>query len=319
MKRRHLLAAAALLPGGARAQGQPPPLIGVMRVNSAGNEQFTPVLKADLKRLGLEEGKNYRLQVMFAEGDVSRMPGLAETLVKAGARVLVAFGNSGVAAAQKVTRDVAIVGMANDLAGGGLVAGMARPGGNTTGVSIMAHELEEKRLEVLHEMVPDARRIGALQDPGITLPATIDKLTAAAAKLGLALTVANAEKPAEIGPALEKLAAAQVEAVTVLASPVLNDQRTTLMAEMNRRRWPAIWEWPETVEQGGLVSYAPRITLVYRYVAVHVAKVLRGTKPADLPIEQPTTFTLAINTSAARAIGLQIPEAMLLRADVVVD
>ncbi len=317
MKRRHLLASAAMFPAAAWAQGELP-LVGVVRVNAPGNEQFTPVFKRDLARLGFEEGKNYRLKVLFAEGDVSLMPRLAATLVTDGAKVLVAFGNSGVIAAQKATKVVPIVAMANDLASGGLVASMARPGGNTTGISIMAHELEEKRLEILHEIAPSARRIGVLRDPGITLPATIDKLQAAAGKLGLTLTVVHVAKPADIAPALEKLAAAQVEAVAVLASPLLNDQRATLIAEMTRRRWPAIWEWPETVEQGGLASYAPRISLVYRHVAVQVAQILRGAKPADLPVEQPTTFTLAINTSAAKAIGLKIPDEMLLRADVVV-
>jgi putative ABC transport system substrate-binding protein len=319
MKRREFVAAAALLPVlPARAQAQPP-LIGVVRVGGSSEEQFAPVFRRDLARLGFEEGKDYGLKLLFAEGDPTRQPALAAELVKQGAALLVAFGNAGTVAAQHATRDVPIVAMANDLVGARLVASMARPGANTTGVSIMGHELEEKRLEVLHEIVPAARRIGVLADTTTTEKATLQKLEVSAGRLGLSLTIAEAQKPPEVAAALERLDSTKVEAVSVLASPFLNGQRGRLIAEMNRRHWPAMWEWPETVEEGGLVSYAPRISLIYRYVAVQVAKVLKGTKPADLPIEQPTVFTLAINTSAAKKIGLQVPEAMLLRADVVVD
>jgi putative ABC transport system substrate-binding protein len=317
MKRRSFLAA-ALLPAAASAQ-QPPPLIGVLRVGGRADEQFEPVFRRDLARLGWEDGKSYRLQVLFADGDSSRLRAMAAELVKAGSKVLVTFGNRGAAAAQAATKEIPIVAMADDLVAWGLVASMARPGGNTTGVSILAHELDVKRLEVLHELVPQAKKIGVVNDDNFTIPGELEKLQAAAARIGLALTVVHVRTVPEIAPALAALAAAGVEAVQFMASPFLNGARGTFITAMAKMKLPALYEWPETVEEGGLVAYGPRISLCYRHVAVLVNKVLRGAKPADLPIEQPATFVLAINTGAARAIGLTLPEAMLLRADVVVD
>ena len=322
MKRRSLLAAPALLPApllSLGAHAQQPPLIGVLRVGSRADDQFEPVFRRDMTRLGWEDGKSYRSQYLFAEGDTGRLPALAETLVKAGARAIVAFGNVGTAAAQAATREIAIVAMADDLASSGLVASMARPGGNTTGVSIMGYELDPKRLEVLHELVPPARRIGVIADENAGRKGAIDRIEPGAARLGVALAVVRAETYADLAPALARLAAAKVEAVDVLASPFLNAQRATFVEQFRAMRLPAIYEWPETVEEGGLASYGPRIALCFRHVAVLVSKVLKGAKPADLPIEQPTSFTLALNTGTARAIGLALPEAMLLRADVVVD
>ena len=307
-----------LSPTAVRAQ-QVPPLIGVLRVGSRADEQFEPVFRRDLARLGWEDGKTYRLQVLFADGNSSRLTALTAELVKAGPKVLVAFGNAGVKAAQAAAKDIPIVAMANDLVAAGLVSSMARPGGNTTGISILAHELDGKRLEVLHDMAPQARKIGVVTDDNFEIKGQLEKLQAAALNFGLALTVVNVQTPAEIAPAIAALAAARVEAVQFMTSPFLNSTRATFIAAMTKMKLPAMYEWPETVEEGGLVSYAPRISLCYRHVAVLVSKVLRGAKPADLPIEQPTTFTLAVNTGTAHAIGLTLPEAMILRADVVVD
>ena len=230
-----------------------------------------------------------------------------------------AFGNPGVAAAQAATRDVPIVAMADDLVAVGLVPSMARPGGNTTGLSIMGHELDVKRLEVLHEIAPQALRVGVVMDDNSALKGEVAKLEQAAAKLGLEPTIVHASRREQIAPAMASLAAARVESVQFLASPFLNGARATFIDQILTMKVPAMYEWPETVEEGGLVSYAPRISLCYRHVAVLVSKVLRGAKPADLPIEQPATFTLAVNTGTAHAIGLTLPEAIILRADMVVD
>ena len=320
MRRRDFLAAtgAALLPASVAAQPQPP-LIGVLRVGGRADDQFEPVFRRDLARLGWEDGKTYRLQILFADNDSSRLPALAAELVKAGSKVLVAFGQVGVATVQSATREIPIVAMSDDLVERGLVASMARPDGNTTGVSVLARELDVKRLEVLHEFAPQATKIGVVIDDVFAIGGALETLQAAAPRLGLALTVVHVQTPAEIAPAMATLAAAKVEAVQFLASPFLHGTRAVFMAEMNRMKVPALYEWPETVEDGGLMAYGPRISLCYRHVAVLVNKVLHGAKPADLPVEQPTIFTLAINTRTALAIGLQVPEQMLLRADVVVD
>lgn len=307
-----------LSPAVAHAQ-QGPPLIGVMRVNVKSAEQFEDGFRRDMARLGWEESRGYRTQYLWADGDTDRLPAIAAELVKAGARVLVAFGNPGVAAAQAATREIPIVAMSDDLVAVGLVSSMARPGGNTTGLSIMGHELDVKRLEVLHEIAPQARRIGVVMDDNQALKGEIARLEQAAAKLGLQPIIEHAVRREQIAPAMANLASARVEAVQFLASPFLNGTRSTFIEQILAMKVPAMYEWPETVEEGGLVSYGPRISLCYRHVAVLVSKVLRGAKPTDLPIEQPATFALAINTGAARAIGLSLPEAMLLRADVVVD
>src|SRR5260370_847006 len=314
MKRRSFLAVPAVLPAFAYAQQQQP-LIGVLRVGSQRDEQFMPVFRRDMARLGWEDGKTYRAEVAFADGDASRLPALAAGLVKAGARVLVPFGNAGVAAAQAATKEIPIVAMADNLVALGMVASMARPGGNTTGVSILAHELDVKRLEVLHELVPQARKIGVVIDDNFARHGELDRLQEGAAKIGLALTVGHSRTVPQIAPALAAFAAAGVEAVEVLASPFLHGTRAIFIAPMAKMKLPALYEWPETVEEGGLVAYGPRLSLCYRHVAVLVNKVLRGAKPADLPIQQPLTSVLAINTGPARAIGLTPPEATLLRPD----
>jgi putative tryptophan/tyrosine transport system substrate-binding protein len=317
MKRRIFLGL-ALLPAVSQAQ-QPPPLIGVMRVNARGAEQFAEPFQRDMTRLGWQEGRTYRTQFLWADGDTSRLPAMAAELLQSGARVLVTFGNFAMAAAQAATKQVPIVGIADDLVGAGLVPSMARPEGNTTGVSIMGHELNAKRLEILHEIAPQAHRIGVIRDEVNAVKGTSEKLEKAAQSLGLKLTVVSIATRDEIAPGLAALAAARVEAVQVLPSPFLNSQRATFVERIREMKLPAIYEWPETVEEGGLASYGPRQSLCFRHVAVLVSKVLHGAKPSDLPIEQPTTFTLAINTGAAQAIGLQVPETILLRADVVVD
>jgi putative ABC transport system substrate-binding protein len=321
MRRRTFLAAAAAGPSLAPSltHAQPvPPLIGVLRVNAAASEPFVGVFRRDMARLGLEEGKGYRMRVLFADGDSARLPALAADLVAGGARLIVAFGNAGVAAAQQATRTIPIVGMADDLAGSGLVASMARPGGNTTGVSIMGFELDAKRLELLHEIVPAARRLGVFVDSAARSGGRAH-VEEAANKLGLQLAFLPANRPEDLQPAMARLHEAKVDAVLFLPSPFLQGERAWFIQRMRESRLPAMYEWPESVEEGGLMSYAPRITLCFRHVAVQVAKILRGAKPADLPVEQPSLFTLALNAGTARTIGLQIPEAMLLRADLVVD
>ena len=220
-----------LSPTVVRAQ-QVSPLIGVLRVGSRTDEQFEPVFRRDLARLGWEDGKTYRLQVLFADGKSSRLAELTAELVKAGPKVLVAFGNVGVETAQAAAKDIPIVAMANDLVAAGLVSSMARPGGNTTGVSILAHELDGKRLEVLHDIAPQARKIGVVTDDNFEIKGQLEKLQAAAFNFGLALTVVNVQTPAEIAPAIAALAAARVEAVQFMTSPFLNSARATFIAAM---------------------------------------------------------------------------------------
>jgi putative ABC transport system substrate-binding protein len=184
-------------------------------------------------------------------------------------------------------------------------------------VSILATELDAKRLELLHEAAPAVRRIGVLYDPG--LPRSLPSLKSAAPKLGIDIAFAHGQTESEIAAAIKTLVAEKVGAVNVLASANLNAFRAYQIAEFARARIPAIYEWPETAEQGGFLGYGPRNTAVYRQIAELVNKILRGAKPADLPVEQPTKFELVINLKTAKAIGINVPETVMLRADKVIQ
>jgi putative ABC transport system substrate-binding protein len=184
-------------------------------------------------------------------------------------------------------------------------------------VSILASELNVKRLEILHEFVPQARRIAALADS--TTISTRVQLASAARELNVELVPFEAGSPDELGRALDAIAATKIEAVNVLASPLLQVSRPQIIARMRDHGLPAIYQWPESAEDGGLLAYGPRQLLCYRHVITLVDKVLRGAKPSDLPIEQPSKFELAVNLKTASALGMPIPPTLLLRADEVIE
>jgi putative ABC transport system substrate-binding protein len=242
---------------------------------------------------------------------------LARELVAQQASLIITFGNSGIQAVQQATTSIPIVGMSDDMVGDGLVVSMARPGGNTTGISIFGKELNAKRLELLHEFAPQAHRIAVLADPDLF--GNRLQLETAAHALGLELFVFTAQNRDEMVRALDAMETTQVEAVNILTSPFLNAARNIIIERLRRARLPSIFEWPESAQEGGLLGYGPRALLVYRLVAGLADKVLRGAAPADLPIEQPTRFALALNLKTAKAIGLTIPEALLSRADEVIE
>ena len=245
------------------------------------------------------------------------MPSLAGELVAQNVDLIIPFGDPAIRAAQRATQAIPIVGMTDDMIGSGLAASLARPGGNTTGVSILASELDVKRLEILHDFVPQARRIAVLAD--LSTISTRTQLANAARDLGVELVPFEAQNPGEIGRALDAVAGAKVEAVNILASPLLNAARLQTIDRMRNARLPAIYQWPETAEDGGLLAYGPRQVLCYRHVVSLVDKVLRGAKPADLPIEQPSKFELAVNLKTASALGMTISPTLLLRADEVIE
>ncbi len=323
MNRRELLSAggAFLLPAtvAVAPAAQTLPLVGVLRMNSPGTERFEPIFRRDMGRLGWQDGRTIRYRYAFAEGQPERLDGLAAELVQAGSQVLLAFGLPGIAAAQRATKTIPIIGLADDLVGSGLVQSTSRPGGNTTGVAVLGYELDARRLELLHEMAPHASRVAIVHDPGSGLKDGPAKLAQAGSRLGLTLTFFPASSRRQIEQVLDAIAGSRVEAVNILASPVLNGARAQFIARMAAIRLPAVYEWPETVDEGGLLAYGPRLSLCFRYMAVMLDRILHGDRPADLPIEQPTADTLAINVGTARALGLPLPPSLLLRADVVVD
>jgi ABC-type uncharacterized transport system substrate-binding protein len=312
-----LLGSAAAWPLAARAQQGRLPVVGVLRPSAKDAEPFVEPFRRYMKAIGWEEGRNIRFLFAWMEGRNERAPLLAGDFVAQNVDLIVTFGDPAIRAAQRATQSIPIVGMTDDMVGSGLVASLARPGGNTTGVSILAPELNVKRLELLHEFVPQARRIAVLADPSTI--STHAQLTSAARDLGVELVVFEVQNPDQISGPLDAIAAAKVEAVNVLASPQLYGARYLIIERLRNARLPAIYQFPEAAEEGGLLSYGPRLLLCFRHVVSLVDKVLRGAKPADLPIEQPSKFELVVNLKTASALDMTISPALLLRADEVIE
>jgi putative tryptophan/tyrosine transport system substrate-binding protein len=296
------------------------PLVGVLRINSAANTEPTATLLRDeLAALGDVDGKNIRLEFRLAEGEAGRFPELAEALVREKARVIVAQGPAAALAAQRVTRTIPIVAAGNDLVALGLIDSMARPGHNITGVSLLIPELDAKRLEVLKEIVPSARRFGLLSDPAISDPAGLQAIADTARALGVELRTADVRSPTDFPPAISFLRAEGAEGVNVLSSPLLFHFREELGALLLAHKLPAICEWPEMAGSACLASYGTTLRELYATEAALADKMLKGASPADTPAQQPTKFQLVINQKTARAIGIEVPPAILARADEVIE
>jgi putative ABC transport system substrate-binding protein len=270
----------------------------------------------ELRRVGFVEGQN--LAARGWELRVEQFPEVAAELVKAKVDVIISAGDPATRAAQRATATIPILAVSDDLVGSGLVPSLAHHGGNTTGVTIIASDLDAKRLEVLHDYVPQARRIAVLADP--TTASTGAQITDAARNLGIEVVRFEARSRDEIGRALDAMTAAKVEALNVLGSPLLDLSRLQIIDRMRQARLPAIYQWPETAEDGGLLAYGPRFVGIFRdIVARQLVGLLHGTKPADLPIEQPTKFELVVNLKTAKALGLDVPLPLQLRADEVIE
>jgi len=224
-----------------------------------------------------------------------------------------------VLAAREATQTIPVVGLFSPkIVATGLIRTFARPGSNVTGVSIIS-ELDGKRQELLLEAVPGARGIAILADPTLTYPAQLQILEDAARARGLKPAVVTATKQEDIEPAMDKAKELGATALNVLAAPLFSINRRVLIERAAALRLPAIYEWPEMAEDGGLIAYGPRLSVIYRQAAGLVAKVFHGDKPQDLPAELPVKFDLVVNLKTAKALGLTIPETFLLRADEVIQ
>jgi putative ABC transport system substrate-binding protein len=273
----------------------------------------------EMGKAGFVEGKNLIVDWRFV-GSPEQTARAAAELVQLAPDVLVPAGSTpAITAAQQATRTIPLVGTADDMVGSGLVPSLARPGGNLTGISIMATELDGKRLEILMELVPASRHMAALADPAITGQSQVDTLRSAAASRGVELSIYPARDAEEMAPAVDAAQAAGATALNVLASPILNANRRIILDRTAALRLPAMYQWPETAEEGGLAAYGPRVATINRERARQVVKVLRGAKAADIPVEQPTRFELVINLKTAQALGLTIPPAILDLADKLVE
>jgi putative ABC transport system substrate-binding protein len=279
------------------------------------------VFRQGLRELGYVEGQNLVTEYRFAEGRDERLADLAAELVRLQVDVMVAGGAAAIRAAQHATRTIPIV-MAGtpDPVAQGLITSMARPGGNTTGLSLLTEELPGKRLEFLKETVPQSRQIAVLANPANARhESVIHNLTGAARVLGLHLHVVELRSPDTLDTAFAAMTRAGVDALIVVAEPALMDGLRDQIAEhAATSRLPAMYDWRMYVEAGGLMSYGPSLPGIYWRAATYVDKILKGAKPAELPVEQPTKFELVINLKTAQALGLTFPPAILLQATEVI-
>jgi putative ABC transport system substrate-binding protein len=326
VKRRELM----LLVGGAmtawpfatRAQQKAMPVIGFLGSTSPGPyAPFVAAFRQGLAETGYVEGQNLAIEYRWAEGSYDRLPALATDLVGRKVDLIATSGSPSAPAAKGATSTIPIVFTAlGDPVGAGLVASLARPGGNLTGSSIMAIELTAKRLELLYELVPQAGVIALLVNPnGLNAEPTIREAQKAARAKGVQLAILRTGTESEIDAAFASLVQLHAGGLIVGAEPFFTSRRDQLVALAARHAVPAIYELREFAASGGLISYGASITASYRLAGIYAGKILKGAKPADMPIEQPTKFELVINLKTANALGLTVPQSILARADEVIE
>ena len=269
-----------------------------------------------LREAGYVEGQNLSLDVRHAE-KADRLHELANQLVRSNASVIVSFGDLGPQMAQKATKTIPIVALTDDFVGAGLVASLGRPEGNTTGVNILSPELSAKRLSLLKEMLPSLSRVAVLWDP--VNPTQLKSTQNAALPLGVKIQVLEVRGREDVLKGFQAATKARAEALNVFASPLLSSLQKSIRDLAARYHLPAIYQWREHAEEGGLMSYGPSLAQMWRQTALVTGKILNGAKPTDLSIEQPTKFELAINLKTAKTLGLTIPPSLLQRADQVIE
>jgi putative ABC transport system substrate-binding protein len=318
-----LLTSALAAPRALRAQQNAMPEIGYLNSTSPGPAvPFVAALRQGLSETGYVEGQNVAIEYRWAEGHYDRLPALAADLVGRKVDVIMATGGTPSALAAKNATSTILIVFAGgaDPVGEGLVASRARPGGNLTGFSVITVELMPKRLELLSELVPQARLITLLVNPNSArAERQIGDVREAARSKGVQLQILNAGGEGEIDSAFASLVQLQAGALLVGTDPFFTSRRDQLVALASRHAVPAIYEWREFAAAGGLISYGTSVTAVYRQAGIYAGRILKGAKPADLPVQQPTIIELVVNLKAAKALGLTVPPAILARADEVIE
>jgi putative ABC transport system substrate-binding protein len=297
-----------------------PPHVYRIRRLSAGSQPPDSAFEQTLRTLGYVEGDTLRLEERYAEGHEDRLPDLAADLVRLPVDLLMAAGVSAVRAAQHTTRTIPIVmACADDPVAHGFVTSLAQPGGNITGLSCLSAEFTGKRLELLRQAVPTVSRIAVLGTPTMLGAAGVrPALQGAAEALGVQLQILEVDHPAAFERAFATMSREGVGALMSLGSPVFSGARARLVALAVQHRLPAMFRNRADVEAGGLMAYGPNFSDIWRRAAVYADKLLKGAKPGDLPVEQPTTFEFVINLKTAKALGLTIPPALLFQATEVI-
>jgi putative ABC transport system substrate-binding protein len=323
MKRREfisLLGGAAAWPLAARAQDRKQ----VYRIGllvTGGPSAFLDAQATALREIGYVEGRNVTIERRFADGDLNRLPAMAAELVGLQIDLILTQGTPATLAAKQATTSIPIVfSPLSDPVGVGLVASLARPGGNITGTSLMATDISAKRLELLLTTIPQVSRIAILWDssnPGMALRVRETKMAADQSKI--VLHTVGPRNLAELEASLAELTKQRPEALIVTAEPFTRRYLTQILEYAASNRLPTIFEDRYFVDAGGLMSYGPSLIDGYRRAATYVDRILRGTKPADLPVEQPTKFELVINLKTAKVLGLDVSPTLLARADEVIE
>jgi putative tryptophan/tyrosine transport system substrate-binding protein len=316
------LAGAAVSPLAAGAQPTPLPVIGFL--NSASPDLWAPYVaayRAGLKQSGYDDGRNVAIEYRWAESRYERLPALAADLVAKRVAVIAATGGvAAIRAAMTASQTIPVVFTSGgDPVALGLVASLGRPGGNVTGISIIARDLMPKRLELLSELVPTAMTIAVLMNPTNPDSAELSAIEAAMRVSGKQLQIVAASTEDELDHGFASFTVRRPDALLVAADPFFDGRRAQLAALAVRYAIPAMYAWREYVDAGGLISYGPSLTDAYRQAGGYTGKVLSGTKPADLPVQEPTRFELLVNFKIAKALGLTIPPSILARADEVIE
>ena len=305
------------------AQRQPTKFyrIGVLTLGVAPSSPLAEAFRQELKERGYLEGQNVALEHRYAEGRADRLPDLATELIHLKVDVIVTESNLAALAAKHATRTIPIVmAAAGDPVTAGVVESLARPGGNVTGLTLVHPELSAKRLQLLKEAVPGIKVVAVLWDPtDPPSPGFLRETEAAARSLGLKIHAIEARAPAELDAAFKAVADARPSAFFTLAGGMFQDNRNRIAEFAIKRRLPGVFTTWEFTQAGGLMSYGPNLTDNFRRAAVHVEKILKGAKPADLPVEQPTKFELVVNMKTAKTLGIKIPQSILVRADRVIE
>jgi ABC-type uncharacterized transport system substrate-binding protein len=311
-----LIVVALCIPAEAQQPGKIP-RIGLLRVGSPP-DPMVEAFREGLRNLGYIEGKSVVIEYRWAEGKPDRLPELAAELVRLKVDVIVPGGNNATRVAQKATSTIPIVmSSTTDPVADGLIVSLARPGGNITGLATLLQDLGTKRLELIKEVVPKVSHFGLLYDPSGN-PVELREAQGAAHALGVQLKILEVRSPNDFESAFEAAKTGSIGAMSAAASAFFYAHRRRIVDLMAKNRLPAIYEHREFVEAGGLMSYGPPFRDMFRRAAAYVDKILKGTKPADLPVEQPMKFELVINLQTAKQIGLTIPPNVLARADRVI-
>jgi len=307
-------------PSAADAQQKAMPVVGYLAATSPGPGVFVAAFRQGLRETGYVEGKNVAIEYRWAESHYDRLPALAADLVSHKVDVIAAPSSLSAGAANNATSTIPIVFVGGDPIEQDLVAALARPGGNLTGFSLQVGELMPKRLDLVSGLVSQAGIIGLLVNPNYPIPEpTLREVQDAARTKGCLLHVLKAATDTEIEPAFAELVRLHIAALIIGPDPFLGSRSGQLIALAARYAVPTIYTFREDVVAGGLISYGPSLTDTWRQLGIYAGRILKGAKPADLPVQQPTKFELVINLKTANALGLAVPQSLLARADEVIE